>query len=145
MADPETSLIAFQSSFKFVNCLPLLYTLLLIMVHKFSMGFNSELFGGHTITLSLLKPAFVSQSELRRPMCWGIILLENHGSLERLRLLLQPRREVLVKELTVGLRINFDPCFDFERSKNGIFFDSCPNHYPSAALLATNPNSGLRP
>ena len=71
--DAETFLIAFQRSFKFVNCLPLQYILLLIMAHKFSMGFKSGLFGGHTITLSLLKPAFLSQSEVYFELCAGAL------------------------------------------------------------------------
>ena len=75
MIDLETSLIAFQRSFKFVNCLPLLYsTLLLIIIHKFSMGFKSGLFGGHTITLWLLKPAFLSQSVVYVDLCAGTFL-----------------------------------------------------------------------
>ena len=76
------------------------------MAQKFSMGFKSGLFGGHSISLSLLKAFKASFRKpvigIRRPMCGGTILLENHGSPERQRLLLQPRREVLVKELTVG-------------------------------------------
>ena len=68
------------------------------------MGFKSGLFGGHTITLWLLKPAFLSQSEVYTPTyVRGHSLLENYDSPERRAwLLLQSRREVLVKELTVG-------------------------------------------
>ena len=82
VTDAETFLIAFQTSFDFVNCLPLLYTLLLIMAHKFWMGFQSVLLGGHTITLSLLKPAFLSHSEVHFELwagalsCWKIIVLQ---------------------------------------------------------------------
>ena len=83
------------------------------------------------MTLSSLKPAFLSHLDVYSDLCaGGIILLKYHCFPLRQWLVFQPRNEVFVKELTVGCRINFFPQFNLERSNTDIFFDPRPKHYP---------------